>query len=942
MAKIQVYKFVNPGAASNRSPVALAARQTVLAQNRLGSSVTSLGNIVADLDTISTLRVKAQERGAIASRRSAQRKRDQAAEDAQEGALSKYFKKKGAEAKKFKPNLGLRNKFGKMFGWIGPLLSPFISLAGKIFALSLMKEFLEWTGNPENLEKLETFLMKTDFVFRKIYDFGKWLIKDNVVDGFNKLFGSNETLLGRLDGLGKLLIGVGTLAAIANPFGAIGLFMDLLDRLMGRSKKMGGRDPSGRPSGDRGGRGGSRPAGFQSRSDTRGNQVAGRGQQYRSNIQRIVRPGQTPTGLTQPKRPSRLAGFKANLQTGTARLPGVSPGAQRALFNAPGKLTNVASKAFAVSKNFLRRIPVVGALLTALYTYLETGNLERSLFVGGGAALGGALGTLIPIPVLGTLMGEILGGYIGDLFYIGLRGGGMEALGKKLQDDFNKLLQTGNLALGWAKDGFSRFMRGMPKFKIQPDWIPVIGGKEVLDPTKITNPFVTVPLLLKAFFSRDPMTEAEKKQLELEGARLQGQAKDIAAGKMYYQAGVGYFDSKTHRFLGKTKQQAESTLAARSGFSGTQPRNYHNHPGQHHQSFNDFYGIDLYNHGGKLPQFFLGGLFKGIKKVVSGIGNAIGSVFKTVAKVASNPIVSTIASFIPGANVIVPAINAISAISKGDILGAGLNIIGGVANFSAIGSTARSVVNTPDWLMNFRMSGIGQGIANAYNGVGKFIGNIGRGIGNFLGPGVNKVMNGLGGILDSRLGKIGTKLLMGNTGGAIGEIIGIVPGLGERMDGFGKWLEENKLQGILGAVPGIGSLAGKIPNIAAIPGMEQILGVEGKEFSALNFMSGMADRVGMKGVYNAILSGAQTGDYIQGLPELAGEIGVDPRILGVLDKGKQLLNSNRFNAEYAMQTAIEFLPVPLVVEKLVPAPTPVPINSGDKYIVAPTTTAQKK
>ena len=302
-----------------------------------------------------------------------------------------------------------------------------------------------------------------------------------------------------------------------------------------------------------------------------------------------------------------------------------------------------------------------------------------------------------------------------------------------------------------------------------------------------------------------------------------------------------------------------------------------------------------------------------------------------VASVASNPIVSTIASFIPGANIIVPAINAISALSKGDFLGAGLNALGGIANFSAIGSTMKSMVNTPDWLLNLRMSKFGMGLSNAYQGVVKFVGNIG-----------GKFANAFGGIIDSRIGKIGMKILAGNTGGAIGEIVGMMPGVAGGLEGFGKFLEENKLQGILGAVPGMGGLMKRIPNIGAIPGMESILGVGDKKFSAFNAMGNIADKVGMKGVYQAILSGAQSGDYIQGLAELAPELGVDPRILGVLNKGKALLQNNKFNAEYAMQTAIEFLPVPLIVEKLVPAPTPVPINSGDTYVVAPSSTQQER
>ncbi|ADO97330.1 endolysin [Synechococcus phage S-SM1] len=915
--KLQTYKFVNPGVVKSiKTPEVISARKTLVAQNRLGASVSSLGKTVVDLEKITTLRAKAAVKLDIAERRAKRRGQDMAAEEVQEGQLSAYFKDQKKKVKRFKPGSGLMKIFKGIFGWVGPLLSPFVQLATKIFALSLVKEMLEWASDEENIIKLETFLMKTDYVFRKIYGFGEFLIKDNIVAGFESLFGSDETLLGRLKGLGKIILGVTGLKYLLNPFSLMTDILGLIDLLTGNRGRTGQGGP--RSGGNTGG--GSRPSGYTPRSNAAGNQVAGRGQQYRSNLNRVVRPGTTPQGLTQPKKPSRLAGFKANLQTGTARLPGVSPGAQRALFNAPGKLTNVASKAFAVSKNFLRRIPVVGALLTALYTFLETGNLEKSLFVGAGAALGGALGSLIPIPVLGTLMGEILGGYIGDLFYIGLRGGGMEALGQKLKEDFNKLLQTGAAAAQWAKDGFDRFMRGAPKIKILPDWIPGIGGAEILDPSRVFGYATWGGGFLRAFFSRDPMTEAEKKQLELEGARLQGQAKDIATGKMYYQAGVGYFSSETHRFLGKTKQEAESTLAARSGYTGAQPGNYHYHDQNGH-----------FEIGGKLPEFFLGGLWKGIKKVVSGIGKAVSGVFNAVASVASNPIVSTIASFIPGANIIVPAINAISALSKGDFLGAGLNALGGIANFSAIGSTARSIVNTPDWLLNLRMSKFGMGLSNAYQGVVKFVGNVG-----------GKFANAFGGIIDSRIGKIGMNILSGNTGGAIGEIVGMMPGVAGGLEGFGKFLEENKLQGILGAVPGMGGLMKKIPNIGAIPGMESILGVGDKKFSAFNAMGNIADKVGMKGVYQAILSGAQSGDYIQGLAELAPELGVDPRILGVLNKGKQLLQSNKFNAEYAMQTAIEFLPVPLIVEKLVPAPTPVPINSGDTYVVAPSSTQQER
>ena len=333
--------------------------------------------------------------------------------------------------------------------------------------------------------------------------------------------------------------------------------------------------------------------------------------------------------------------------------------------------------------------------------------------------------------------------------------------------------------------------------------------------------------------------------------------------------------------------------------------------------------------GGELPEFFIGGLFKAVKNVVSGVVNTVSNVAKTVwngvSSVAANPLVSTIASFIPGANIIVPAINAVNALGSGNIMGAAMNALGGISNFANINTV--NAINSPTWLQNLRFSKFGQGVANMYHGAVNTVANIGNKVNGFFDMARN-----------STIGKIGMQVFNGNIGGAIGTIVGRMPGLSGGIENFGNWLKENKLEGILGAVPGIGGLASKVPNILSIPGMESILGRPGEGFSALGALSGVADRVGMKGVYQAILSGAQTGNYIEGLPELAAEMGVDPRVLGVLDKGKALLQNNKFNAEYAMQTAIEFLPVPLIVEKIVAAPTPVPINSGDTYLVAPSST----
>ena len=143
MAKIQVYKFINPGVTSVKTPAVVAARQTILAQNRLGKTVEGVGNTVIDVDKLTNLRLGLIDKTEQAERRKKRRGKDQESEEVTEKGLSGYFKKKGKDAKKFKPTLKTSSFFEKLFGWVGPLLSPFVVIATKIFQLQLMKDFLD-------------------------------------------------------------------------------------------------------------------------------------------------------------------------------------------------------------------------------------------------------------------------------------------------------------------------------------------------------------------------------------------------------------------------------------------------------------------------------------------------------------------------------------------------------------------------------------------------------------------------------------------------------------------------------------------------------------------------------------------------------------------------------------------------------------------------------
>ena len=45
-----------------------------------------------------------------------------------------------------------------------------------------------------------------------------------------------------------------------------------------------------------------------------------------------------------------------------------------------------------------------------------------------------------------------------------------------------------------------------------------------------------------------------------------------------------------------------------------------------------------------------------------------------------------------------------------------------------------------------------------------------------------------------------------------------------------------------------------------------------------------------------------------------------------------LSGEKSFSAEYAMQQVMEFIPIPMVIEKLTPIPQAVPINSGGRLL----------
>ena len=88
---------------------------------------------------------------------------------------------------------------------------------------------------------------------------------------------------------------------------------------------------------------------------------------------------------------------------------------------------------------------------------------SQAIFKGLGAALGGALGTFIPIPILGTLIGETIGVFVGDLLYELLMGKGIEGVGQKLKDTFTTLFKGGKMVADWVGGGIKAFINNIIK-----------------------------------------------------------------------------------------------------------------------------------------------------------------------------------------------------------------------------------------------------------------------------------------------------------------------------------------------------------------------------------------------------------------------------------------------------------------------------------------------
>tara|TARA_B100000287_G_scaffold122444_1_gene114294 strand:- start:3646 stop:6225 length:2580 start_codon:yes stop_codon:yes gene_type:complete len=174
-------------------------------------------------------------------------------------------------------------------------------------------------------------------------------------------------------------------------------------------------------------------------------------------------------------------------------------------------------------KKFASRIPILGPIIVAVVSIMSGESLGQALFKGIGAALGGALGATLAAALttatvgLGslvapamTMLGELIGTFVGDLLYEGFMGDGWGAALDKLKGAvggiFKAALNVGGAVINFFKDGFGRLIENFPTVNIPdfrpgdiianilmkmpggldilglevPKWVPGIGGLSVI------------------------------------------------------------------------------------------------------------------------------------------------------------------------------------------------------------------------------------------------------------------------------------------------------------------------------------------------------------------------------------------------------------------------------------------------------------------------------
>ena len=931
MAKLQVYKFVTPGSSGAKDPVVTAARSQTLAFNRMGSTLTSIGNIVSDIEKIQIAQIKDLKKREQFERRRIRRERDAAAEELQEAPR--------ATSKK-KVNVGgaLKRSAKKGLGWIDKFLGPIGNFLVKLGAFAIGIKVLEWLSNPNNISKITTFLERTKFVFDKIFGWAKGFT-ENILEGVSGLVDPNGDFGQKLGALGTLMKGIIGLKYLMNPFSLITDILGVIDILgkfnprkpNAKLKKPTGKGTTLKPDGTS-----PRPvnvdvkptssftgienSGLNSAERRLADNVskqhgAGARSVFDQRYNQMIADGASPSQAARRANADVAKLLQSGKLTSKPALGSLSTTANQAqgiggskIFKYGGKNIDKATQRFFLKvagkggvkslKKLAKaiKVPVVGALITGIINWMAGDSVLEALFKGLGLALGeflggwagGAIGALggpaAPITVpLGAFIGSVLGGIGGEALGGWLAGvvsgkgnpNGIElgAIGAKLKAVWDEKIMNGEF---WA-GAWEAFLN--------------IGGKIMTDAWQAVNSMASFAMgKAKNFF--DMLME---KSEPWRNAIVEAFNKYIINGPMELVKTI--FDTVMAGVKGYGKLFAEGApillQIAKEGIQSGMKFMFD----KIKSFFKDFdirnpltWGTPVRN----LWNFLSGGaasVTNLVKEAVSTVGSAVADKAAEAfakAKEIGEMVIDPIMQYIQ------PALTAIDETWK--IVS---NLPGWVYNnsikpiFDAVTGVFTSGPAIWEWLNreNTFQEITGQAVPGREPEQEMFLGGVVKKIGG--------AVSGIG----KTVGKIASNPLVQTAAS-------FIPGAAPIMAGVN--MATNLMQGNFNPMAMLGSVAGM--------------------FNLPPMMTNMMNN--MSGVMNTV-SSAMGGNFSPIINQVGSQAGFDPKTIKVIDNvTSKALGTGGLSAEYAMQQAMEFVPVPMVIEKIVPMPTAVPINTGAGVVTA--------
>ena len=821
MAKIQTYKFVNPGVAASASPAVAAARTQTLALNRLGSTVSSIASLVSDIEKISIAQIKNDKVRIQAERRAERRRLDAAAEESSE--LKKTSKEKPKLTSQLK-----RVAKGSL-GWLETFLAPLGKVLLSLASFALTQKTLEYLADENNLEKITTFFEKATFVFNKLKEFAE-NIGSAIGKGLDFIFGKETTIEERLNAFGKIAMAIGGIAGMIAAAGGIRDLLDAGDSLTdidGGRRTPKGSTPDGKP---------------------------------------VKPPKPTPTNPSGADPDIEGPRGRPSANTVKGRYGDAAEAAYKKILKERGE---------DAARAFLGELENSGGSVTKAQQRFNNRYIKKGKF------------KKIE-PPKPSLASRVFGG-IQDLGKKGLSlvGQGLTNLGKGALEQFNKLSNAGKTAWNNTVAATNALKDNATK------WAAIQGDKFKKGAAALGER-AKIALFQKVLEPLRPIIDPIAKKAKQIGELIFENLKKIPG----FEKVLKFLKQKGIDGLGAVAT-AGKKLGKRAGTIIPVVGGLVNLAFAYDRAANgDSIGALLEGTSGILDiaGLFTGGTTSGVSMLIDGYMFA--------------------RDFIPqlqeGENAVINRLGVGGFKSQIDTV---------LDKLPNLGEIIGMITGNNEPKQEMFLGGVVKNIGNAVSSVGKAVSNvvsnpIVQTAASFI-PGAAPIMAGLNTIA---------------TGNPM-SMLGLVPGVGSFMSGpIGNIISDVVSGNFMNAATtGLGMVN---------PAMGQLVGSVG--FNPMSMIDGLANQVGMGGIYKAV-TGAAGGNYNGALKEAGMELGIDPKILGAVeDTSKRVFSDKGFSAQYAMQQTMEFIPVPMIMEKLVPIPQAVPINTGGGVVNATPTAMQTR